>query len=187
MGRETYSPYELCKVIFGDYITSILNKPYTLERSNTPQLTEPYFTVFLSDLEKLVHDVVVFDKDLDIETVRGLGLLRFTVIGYGGNSVMSDLAKLQDSFETTKFVFEMEQYGFGLSDKGNVIDTTAPLIDARFENRAELKCSFYHSASSAFDAGYFDKEVITIERGSYSESWNGEEPLNPPQPVCQLQ
>lgn len=186
MGRETYSPYELCTVIFTDYIVNVLSIPATLEKSNTPQLTEPYFTVFLSDLEKLVHDVVIFDKDLDIETVRGLGLLRFTVIRYGGDNVISDLAKLQDSFETTKFVFEMEQYGFGLSDKGNIINTTAPLIDARFENRAELKCSFYHSASSAFAAGYFNKEVITIERGTYSESWNGEDPLNPPQPVCQL-
>lgn len=186
MARVDYSKYDFATVLFCDYIVSVLSKPVTIEGSNTPQYTVPYFTVDLIEFEGVEHDIVDFDKDNDKEIVRGLGLLRFRVEGQGGNP-MSDLAKLQSSFWTTKFVFEMEQYGFGLSDKGIVIDTKAPLIDARWEERAELKCSFYHSASESFDAEYFNKEEITIVRGPWSETWDGEDPLTTPAAVCQLQ
>lgn len=182
MSREDYTVYDFATVKFCDYIKEIVGKPVVIEKSNTPQLDEPYLSVLLSDVNLLPHDIVSMVEETDeetevtttIESPRGLGLLNFTVIGYGGDP-MSDLARVQKSFETSAFIFGLEIYGFGLSDKGTIINTTAPLIDARFENRAELKCSFYHSASETFDAEYFTTDKITIVKETYSETFNGEE------------
>ena len=183
MSREDYTVYDFATVKFCDYITAITGKPVVLEKSNTPQLDEPYLSVILSDVNLLPHDIVdmteVIDPETEVVTTnevpRGLGILNFTVIGYGGDPI-SDLAKVQKSFETSAFIFGLEVYGFGLSDKGVIINTTAPLIDARFESRAELKCSFYHSASETFTAEYFTTDKVTIVKETYNETFNGEEP-----------
>lgn len=184
MSRTDYSPTDLVTCIFCDYIVGVLGKPAIILKSNTPQLSVPYFSVFLEEDNQLPHDVVTFNAVENKEVVRGLGILRFVVQGYG-DQPMSDLKKLQQSYETSKFTFGMEAFGLGLSEKGTILNTTAPFIDARFENRAELKCSFYHVASTSFDAEWFDKMKVTVKMKKYMYQFDGEKPPIKPGAICE--
>lgn len=184
MSRTDYSPHELATCIFCDYIHSVLGKPVIIYKSNTPQLSEPYFSVYIEEDAQLPHDLVTFNKITGLEEVRGLGLLSFVIQGYGDRP-MSDLVKLQQSYETSMFTFGLEAYGFGLSEKGRVADTTAPLIDSRFEARAELKNVFYHCTSNKFQATWFDKMKVSVMARDYIYEFNGEEPPTKQGEICE--
>ena len=161
---KTFTKYDLANKIFADYVESVTGRPTILRRTDTPQPTEPYCSIITMDFSAVPHDVVTFDGTgtTATETVRGLGVLTYVVEALGGDA-RSCLSHLQASFETGKFFFDLGIYGFGLSDKGTINNTSAPFIDAKFEERQELKCSFYHVQSEVFESDYFDHIQITTE------------------------
>lgn len=161
---KDFTKYDLANKYFADYVEAITGRSTILRRADTPQPNKPYCSIITMDYTAVANDIVTFAGTSTgaTETVRGLGLLTYVVEALGGDA-RSTLANLQASFQTIKFFYGMGIYGFGLSDKGTINNTSAPFIDAKFEERQELKCSFYHVQSEVFDADYFNRIQITTE------------------------
>jgi hypothetical protein len=199
---------DLATLIFCDYVTSITRRHSMKRKENLPQLNQPYITVQLSGFTPVAHDVSdnvwaedkptpdpILDEEgndiapanTDDEIIRGLNIIEFTVEALGGHAANA-LARLQASFESAQFIFGLEAYGFGLSEKGQATNTTALLLEGEMEERWEIKTSFYFCASEKFEAVWFNKELIRIliENYDYDKSFEGSEnPLNCIGGICE--
>lgn len=208
MTTRTATSMDLAILIFCDYITSITRRRAVKRKANISQVNEPYITVQLSGFTPVAHDVSenvwaedkpeptpILDENgnniapanTDDEIIRGLNIIEFTVEALGGHAANS-LARLQASFESSQFIFGLEAYGFGLSEKGQAVNTTALLLEGEMEERWEIKPSFYFHASEKFEAIWFNKELIRIliENYDYDETFEGNQnPFNCEGGICE--
>jgi hypothetical protein len=202
---------DLATLIFCDYIHSIVNRETQIKKANMPQLNEPYIAVQLTGFTPVVHDIAedvwaeskptpdqVLDEEgnditpvnTDDEIVRGLSIVEFNVEAIGGQAA-NCLLRLLSSFESEQFTFGMDAYGFGLSEKGSIVNTSSLLLEARVEQRYEVKCSFYFNASQTFVNLFFDEMKITLLVKKYGAGtlatyeFQGEENPQPQGDICE--
>lgn len=202
---------DLATLIFCDYIHSITGRETFVRKANLPQLTEPFVTVQMTGFTPVVHDVAedvwaedkpvpeqVLDEDgnditplnTNDEIIRGLSLVEFNVEAIGGQAA-NCLMRLLSSFDSQQFTFGMDAYGFGLSEKGSITNTTALLLEGRMESRWEVKCSFYFQASQTFENLFFDEMKITLLVKKYGAEtlatyeFQGEENPLPQGDICE--
>ncbi len=156
------------KLKVADFVQLVTGRTTILAHGDGPQLNEPYCSIKDDSIVGVQHDttkqeiVEVEGEDEIQETVRGLGKFSYTVEAWGGDS-MNVLNKLKASFWSALFMDKMNVEGIGLSDIGEVQDTSAPFISAKWEDRAQLSISFYISVPVELIIDHFDKDKILVK------------------------
>lgn len=138
----------------------------------TPQFKGPFIVVWVNSFQPLPRDESEYGEDLEgdfVQRLRGLALVEFEVQAYGPGAIAT-LTKARAAIGTDIWVELTSQYGLGTSERGEVQNASAPLIDAAYEERAVFTCSFYVCVPQVFKVGYFNKDVVTvIDKGSGRE------------------
>ena len=166
---------------FKDYITTITGRQVIKAEGKGPQPKDPYITIKVDSADPLDHDIDTTICDEQAGTIqsgmRGLTKVEFQIVALGGE-VMDELRKLKTSLWSSKFLDILGEKGFGLSDVGAVTNTSAIFINSKFEDRAQLICSFYTSFPETFDVDHFESTEFTLEEDNlpYSKTFTVPEP-----------
>lgn len=146
-----------------------------------PQKQVPYITYKVFKINGYAYDIETktctgVEPDIQMHSgMRGLTRVEYEVEAIGGDDYFAVLKRLESSFRSTIFLDKLsavEFGGFGFSEVTEAIDTSAPLINAVFEDRAQLSVSFYMALSENFDIDHFDHADFTIieEEKEYSKT-----------------
>lgn len=138
-------------------------------KDRTPQLNTPYIAVMLLETHPEDHDQYDLvdtnpaDSNAPLEqTIRGMCDMTFKFTAIGKNAQQS-LDRLRASYQSDLFVWFAAQYGIGILDMGTVTNIAAVLLDAHYENRAELKSSFNTTTPVTFCIPFYTHLDVTVE------------------------
>lgn len=138
-------------------------------RMNT-QLSSPYIAVDLLSARMVDKDLVFYTDQYpdDVthpltERVRGLVVATFQITALGGDDAMQCIHRLHASFRTDEWLIFSKKNSFGLGELDGMENLSSEFIGAAFENRAQMKASFYVPVPVDFDEDYFTWGLLTVK------------------------
>lgn len=167
-------------VFFKAYLELITGRVAVKAPYKGPQKHDPYITYKVFKMNGYAYDIETrtctgVEPDINMHSgMRNLTRVEYEIESLGGD-YMGVLRRLESSFRSTIFLDKLtavEFGGFGLSDVTETIDTSAPLINSVFEDRAQMSVSFYIALSEDFDIDHYNHTDITIveEDKEYSKT-----------------
>lgn len=159
---------------FRNYLMLITGRDAVLAPYRGPQKHVPYLTYKVFDSDDFAYDIenkTCSGDEPDVKMhsgMRGLTLVEYEIVAIGGDS-LATLRRLKSSFRSTIFLDKLvaEEFGgFGLSDISNITDTSAALINSKFEDRHQVSISFYIPLSQNFDIDHYDHNNYRIREES---------------------
>jgi len=165
---------------FKTYLQLITGRVAVKAPYKGPQKHDPYITYKVFKTNGYAYDIETrtctgVEPNVAMHSgMRGLTRVEYEVQSMGGDH-MSVLKRLESSFRSTIFLDKLtavEFGGFGLCEVTEAIDTSAPLINSVFEDRAQLTVSFYIALSENFDIDHWDHADVTFveEEKGYSKT-----------------
>lgn len=132
------------------------------------QLSCPYCVVDLLAAPEVPKDLYwhfdpspdTVDKPLK-ERIRGLVQATFQITAIGGDDAMQAIHRLSASFKRDSWLVFAKKYSFGISETEGMENMATQILSAAYENRAQMKCSFYIPIPVDFDEDYFTWGTIT--------------------------
>lgn len=155
---------------FCSWVESATGRPVlkARRRMNT-QLSEPYCLVDLLSANLVPRDLKSYydehpdDVDFPIkERIRGLVFATFKIVALGGDDAMQCIHQLHASFRRDSWLVFAKKYSFGLAGGEGMENIASEFMGAAFENRAEMKMSFYIPIPVDFEEDYFTWGQIQI-------------------------
>jgi len=145
------------------WVEKITGRPVIKSRRGmNAQLNVPYCAIDLLSAELVEKDISTYvddepetDDEKLTEIVRGLTLCRFLVSAIGGADAMQCIHRLNAALHSDLFILFSSEYSFGLSEIEGMQNLSAEFLGAAFENRAQIKVSFYIPVPTSFDVDYF--------------------------------
>ena len=164
---------------FCSWVEKITGRPVikARRRMNT-QLKVPYCSVDLLAGKMVPKDLEIYsDSSPDTadqpihETIRGLMLVTFQVTALGGKDAMDVIHRLIASFKIDSWFVFSKKYSFGNAGiEDGMENISSEFLGAAFENRAQMKASFYIPVPVTFDEDYFTScQLKTLVAGKKSD------------------
>ena len=144
---------------FCSWVQAITGRPVIKARRRmNVQLKEPYCCVDLLSAPLITKDLKGYE-DLYPQTsehplkekIRGLVFATFQVTSLGGDDAMDCIHKLHASFRTDAWLVFARRNSFGTAGGDGMENLSAEFMAAAFENRAQLKVSFYIPVEVVFE------------------------------------
>lgn len=142
-------------------------------RGMNVQMNQPYCAVDLLEAPLITKDLELYvDQHSDsfefpiIERIRGLVLATFQISSFGGDAVQC-LHRLHASLKTDAWLVFAKKNSFGTAGGDGVQNLAAEFLSATFENRAQMKLTFYIPVPVDFEEDYFiggDIDVYAPEK-----------------------
>lgn len=154
---------------FCQWVQDITGRPVMKARRHmNTQLKVPYCSVDLLTAPLVAKDLVLYrDKYPDTvsktltERVRGLVLATFQITALGGDDAMQCIHRLSASFKTDAWLVFAKKNSFGTAGADGMENIASEFLGAAYENRAQMKATFYIPVPVDFDEDYFTYGQIT--------------------------
>jgi len=144
---------------FCQYVSKAVGLPVVLgKRPFTAQYNEPFVAVWPTSFQNVGFDLSEYNDEIEnrlIQKVRGLGILSLQVFSYGKGS-FGLMKRLSLSVKTDEFSYFCESHSAAITERSEVSNESAPLLDSNYEERASISFSFYADLPEEFDVAYFD-------------------------------
>ena len=161
---------------FCSWVQQVTGRPVlkARRRMNT-QLSEPYCSVDLLSAPMVPKDLELY-RDEHPESVehpitqriRGLVHATFQITAIGGTDAMQCIHRLHASFRTDSWLVFAKKNSFGTAGGDGMENLSSEFMAAAFENRAQMKMSFYIPVPVDFNEDFFTWGNMEIEVGNIS-------------------
>lgn len=154
---------------FCTWVQNVTGRPVMKARRRMNiQLTQPYCSVDLLSAPMVARDLVTYTDNYPstvskplTERVRGLVFATFQITALGGIDAMDCIHKVNASFKTDAWLVFAKQNSFGIAGQDGMENISSEFLGAAFENRAQMKASFYIPVPVDFDEDYFTYGSMT--------------------------
>lgn len=162
---------------FCEYVQTTTGRPVLKARRGMNfQPSQPYISIDLLSCELVPKDDWHYEDSQPGEVVgnvkqvvRGLVYAVFQIKSFGGADAVQILHLLHTSLKTDNWQYWAYKNQFGLGENEGVENLSSELLSTAFENRAQMKVSFYIPCPVEFNSDYFTWGNVTykIEKPSF--------------------